>query len=101
MGSVPVDEAEDTEPAWILGARPGPYINESSRSLFMFMGSKVALLALDCRTERMHNEVISDGTWKKIMDRCYDELVKGKTEHLLVLTGVPIAYPRFQWLENM
>lgn len=40
------------EPSWLLGASPGPYIHELSRSVFMFLGMKVAFLGLDCRTER-------------------------------------------------
>jgi hypothetical protein len=94
-------ETEKTEPSWVLGTRPGPYINELSRSLFMFLGGKVALLAVDSRTERTREEVIREDTWKKIMDRCYGEIDKGKVEHLLVVLGVPIAYPRLVWLENM
>ncbi|AEO69973.1 uncharacterized protein THITE_2120744 [Thermothielavioides terrestris NRRL 8126] len=96
-----VDETEKTEPSWILGDKPGPYITERSRSLFMFLGAKVALLAVDARTERTRDEVVREDTWKKIMDRCYDEIDKGKVEHLLVVLGVPIAYPRLVWLENM
>ena len=95
------DETEKTEPSWILGSKPGPYINELGRSLFISLGARVALLAVDCRTERTRDEVLREETWKKIMDRCYAEIVKGKTEHLLVLLGVPIAYPRLVWLENM
>ncbi|KAK3983941.1 hypothetical protein QBC44DRAFT_302245 [Cladorrhinum sp. PSN332] len=96
-----VTETEKTEPSWTLGCRPGPYINEQSRSMFMFLGAKVALLAVDARTERTREEVIREDTWKKIMDRCYGEIDKGKVEHLLVLLGVPIAYPRLVWLENI
>lgn len=50
--SVP-DETEQEEPSWLLGAAPGPYINELSRSVFVFMGRRVAFLGLDCRIERM------------------------------------------------
>ncbi|KAH8899343.1 hypothetical protein GQ53DRAFT_307843 [Thozetella sp. PMI_491] len=96
-----VDEMEADEPSWLMGVRPGPYITEQSRSLFMSLGSKVALLAVDARTERSRETVIRQETWDKIMDRCYNEIVKGKTEHLLVLLGVPIAYPRLVWLENI
>ncbi|KAI1774711.1 hypothetical protein F4818DRAFT_448757 [Hypoxylon cercidicola] len=95
------DETEQSEPSWALGTRPGPYIHELSRSLFMSLGNKIALLAVDCRTERTRDEVVREDTWKKLMDRCYDEMVKGETQHLLVLLGVPIAYPRLVWLENI
>jgi len=67
----------------------------------MSMGGKVALLAVDCRTERTEHDVIGDKTWEKIMNRLYAELRRGQVEHLLVLLGVPIAYPRLVWLENM
>ncbi|KAA8634643.1 hypothetical protein SMACR_02939 [Sordaria macrospora] len=96
-----VDETEKSEPSWILGVRPGPYIQEVSRSMFMFLGAKVALLAVDTRTERTREEVIREDTWKRIMDRCYGEIENGKVEHLLVLLGVPVAYPRLVWLENI
>nr|POE48335.1 uncharacterized protein CFP56_73902 [Quercus suber] len=33
-----VAETENEEPCWLLGASPGPYINELSRSLFMNLG---------------------------------------------------------------
>lgn len=48
-----VDEEIGDEPSWLLGASPGPYIKERSRSVFMFLGRHVAFLGLDCRTERM------------------------------------------------
>ena len=47
------DETSADEPSWLLGAFPGPYISERSRSIFVSLGRHVALLALDCRTERM------------------------------------------------
>lgn len=50
--SVP-DETERDEPSWLLGAAPGPYINELSRSIFVSMSKHVAFLGLDCRIERM------------------------------------------------
>ncbi|KAI1751878.1 hypothetical protein F4782DRAFT_171308 [Xylaria castorea] len=98
--SVP-DENEDSEPSWCLGVKPGPYIHQPSRSLFVSLGARVALLAVDARTERTREEVIHPDTWRKMMDRCYDEIIKGTTQHLLVLLGVPVAYPRLVWLENI
>ena len=55
--SVP-DEGPADEPSWLLGAAPGPYINELSRSIFLSLGKHVAFLALDCRTERMVSNTI-------------------------------------------
>lgn len=96
-----VTETENFEPSWIVGEQPGPYINEQSRSLYMSMGGKVALLAIDGRTERTEHTVIDERTWEKITNRLYAEVRRGQVEHLLVLVGVPIAYPRLVWLENM
>lgn len=94
-------ETEQAEPSWVLGCKPGPYIQQHSRSLYMSMGGGTALLAVDARTERTLDEVVREDTWKKIIDRCYAEINKGQTRHLLVLLGVPIAYPRLVWLENI
>lgn len=49
--SVPAESSAD-EPSWLLGALPGPYINDLSRSIFLSLGKHVAFLGLDCRTER-------------------------------------------------
>lgn len=89
-----VPETENSEPSWILGLEPGSYIKELSRSIFVPMGGKVALLAVDCRTERTAHQVLQDKTWEKIMNRLYAEIRRGQVEHLLVLLGTLIAYPR-------
>lgn len=96
-----VSETQQEEPSWLLGASPGPYINELSRSIFMFLGRKVAFLGLDCRTERMRDEILSQRSYDIIFDRCRREIIKGDTKHLIVLLGVPIAYPRLNFLENV
>jgi hypothetical protein len=96
-----IDEGEDTEPQWILGELPGPYMGEVSRSIFTQLGRTIAFLGLDCRTERMNDEIVSAETYHKVFDRLEKDIVKGETQHLIVLVGVPVAYPRMVWLENM
>jgi len=96
-----VAETHREEPSWLLGAKPGPYINELSRSVFMSLGRKVAFLGLDCRTERTRDEILSQESYDIIFDRCRAEIIKGETKHLIVLLGVPIAYPRLNFLENI
>ena len=98
--SVPA-ETEQTEPSWILGKTPGPYIRERSRSVFMHLGQQIAFLGLDCRTERQRDEILTEDSYDIIFDRLEDEIIKGKTKHLVVLLGVPIAYPRLNFLENV
>lgn len=96
-----IPETESTEPSWIIGEKPGPYINEQSRSVYVRIGGKAALLAVDCRTERTEHDVARDETWEKIMNRLYAEMRRGQVDHLLVVIGVPIAYPRLAWLESV
>ncbi|RMZ66878.1 Transcription factor [Pyrenophora seminiperda CCB06] len=92
-------ETEKTEPSWLLGKNPGPYIKERSRSVFMQLGRQVAFLGLDCRTERRRDEILTEDSYDVIFDRLEDEIIKGETKHLIVLLGVPIAYPRLNFLE--
>ncbi|KAF2224233.1 hypothetical protein BDZ85DRAFT_165054, partial [Elsinoe ampelina] len=94
-------ETFQEEPSWVLGASPGPYIHQHSRNVFMFLGRRVAFLGLDCRTERRRDEVLCQGTYDLIFNRCRAEIVKGETKHLIVLLTVPIAYPRLNFLENI
>ena len=96
-----IDEGEETETSWILGAQPGPYIPELSRSIFTFLGRDIAFLGLDCRTERQYDEVVTPETYDKVFARLEKEIIKGETKHLIVLLGVPLAYPRMVWLENL
>ncbi|PWY95159.1 hypothetical protein BO94DRAFT_531069 [Aspergillus sclerotioniger CBS 115572] len=98
--SVP-EETEAEEPSWILGAKPGPYINQRSRHLFMSLGDGVAFLGLDCRTERMTDEIICEETGELIWDRCHQEIVRGETRHLIVSLGIPLAYPRVAVVKNI
>ncbi|GKZ22189.1 hypothetical protein AbraIFM66951_007043 [Aspergillus brasiliensis] len=98
--SVP-EETETEEPSWLLGAKPGPYINQRSRHLFMSLGDGVAFLGLDCRTERMTDEIISEETGELIWDRCHQEIVRGETRHLIVSLGIPLAYPRVAMVKNI
>ena len=40
------------------------------------------------------NEVLSEETCDLMWDRCHREIMKGETKHLIVLSSVPVAYPR-------
>ncbi|KKK12010.1 hypothetical protein AOCH_001262 [Aspergillus ochraceoroseus] len=98
--SVP-EETEVDEPSWLLGAEPGPYINQRSRNIFLSLGGGMALLGLDCRTERMCDEILTEHTTDLIWDRCHRELTKGETKHLIVLSSIPVAYPRVAVVKNI
>ncbi|KAF7181131.1 hypothetical protein CNMCM7691_000260 [Aspergillus felis] len=95
------EETEADEPSWLLGAQLGPYINQRSRNVFLSMGKEIAFLGLDCRTERLSDEILSEQTCDLIWDRCHREIVRGETKHLIVLSSVPVAYPRMAMLKNI
>lgn len=88
------------DPAWILGAKPGPSITELSHSVYTKLGQDVAFLGLDCRTERKLKQIVSEETYKLVFKRLESEIAQDqRVKHLYVLLGVPIAYPRLVWLE--
>ena len=44
---------------------------------------------------------MSEATYRMVLDRCRREIIEGETKHLVLVLGVPIAYPRLVWLENL
>ena len=95
-------EEKVPESSFIVGSRPGPYVEEHSRSLFMRLGSRIALLGIDARTERTRHQVNYPDTYDLIFKRVRSEIAQTTgIKHLIVLLGVPIAYPRLAWLENI
>ncbi len=98
--SVP-NEPENSSKHWIYGSERGPYIHEFSRNTLSWLGPKVALLGFDNRTERRREQVNYEATYARIFDRLERAIVGGETQHLIVLLGIPIAYPRLVWLEEL
>jgi hypothetical protein len=49
----------------------------------------------------MYDEVVSPETYDKVLGRLEKGIIRGETKHLIVLLGIPMAYPRMVWLENM
>lgn len=89
--------------SWIIGNRPGPYVEEKSRSLYMRLGKHMSFLGIDARTERTRHQINYPDTYDLIFSRLATEFSKarGEIKHLILLLGVPIAYPRLAWLENI
>ncbi|KAK8191643.1 hypothetical protein HDK77DRAFT_453382 [Phyllosticta capitalensis] len=95
------EEPEDEE-SFIIGDSPGPYVEERSRSLYAQLGARIAFLGIDARTERTRHQVNYPETYNKIFARVEREFsTNPEIKHLVLLLGVPIAYPRLQWLENI
>lgn len=83
-----------------MGQTPGPYINSKSRSIYARLGRKVAFLGVDARTERTRHQINLPETYDIMFKRLNDELSAApEVKHLMLLLGVPIAYPRLVWLE--
>ncbi|QNQ00233.1 Conserved hypothetical protein [Yarrowia lipolytica] len=95
------DDVED--PSWVLGAKTGPYIHNRSRSIYARLGKSIAFHGLDCRTERKIDQIITRETYQLNFQRIEKELAaaKGEIKHLLLMIGVPMAYPRLVWLERL
>lgn len=91
------------DPSWIVGKTPGPYVEEKSRSLYMRLGKRIAFCGIDARTERTRRQVNYPETYNLIFARLEKELAQSNDaiKHLILLLGVPIAYPRLAWLENI
>jgi len=53
---------------------------------------------LDCRAERRKDQVCSTLQYQYVLDSLYR--LPASVEHLIVQTGIPIAYPRMNFLET-
>ncbi|KIR39592.1 plasma membrane protein [Cryptococcus deuterogattii 99/473] len=81
----------------IIGDKNGPWIPFPSHSLLVYLGPKVTLLALDCRAERKFSQICRPESYSKV----FNEVKKLQgIEQLVILLGVPIAYPRMSFLEH-
>ncbi|KID88108.1 Alkaline phosphatase D-related protein [Metarhizium guizhouense ARSEF 977] len=91
---------------YIRGTKPGPYVAEHSLSLYTRLGARMAMLGIDARTERTRHQVNYPETYEIIFERLRRELSEAVSsgrpiKHLILLLGIPIAYPRLTWLENI
>ena len=97
---------EQDDARFIVGASPGPYVAQCSHSLYMRLGARIGFMGIDARTERTRHQVNYPETYDLIFERVKLELSSAsaglnKMTHLIVLLGIPIAYPRLIWLENI
>ncbi|KAH7088841.1 hypothetical protein FB567DRAFT_319102 [Paraphoma chrysanthemicola] len=90
------------DPSYIIGHKPGPYVEERSRSIYCQLGARIAFAGIDARTERTRHQINYPETYRLLFDRLDKEYTANKDlKHLILLLGVPIAYPRLAWLENI
>ncbi|MBW0483761.1 hypothetical protein O181_023476 [Austropuccinia psidii MF-1] len=82
----------------ILGG-PGPYIPFRNHSFLCYLGPRVRLLLLDCRSERKKDQVCSPQTYQIIFEACRN--LPLDVAHLVVQLGIPIVYPRMVFAERL
>ncbi|KAI8956735.1 hypothetical protein F5Y11DRAFT_138795 [Daldinia sp. FL1419] len=92
--------------SYIIGSSPGPYVAQHSMNMFSKLGARIAFMGVDARIERTRHQVNYPETYDLIFGRVQDELgaaiAAGRPfRHLILLLGIPIAYPRLTWLENV
>ena len=63
------------------------------------LGPDIALLALDCRGERTKFDVCRPKSYDIVFTELY-RAIPDSVKHLLVVTGVPIIYPRLSTFES-
>lgn len=90
---------DPTDSSFILGSSPPPYIPYRSHTILTFFGPRTALLALDTRAERTKTQIVSQETYATVFNELRMSLPP-TIKQLVVLLGVPIAYPRMNFIEN-
>ncbi|BGP37930.1 hypothetical protein JCM10450v2_001867 [Rhodotorula kratochvilovae] len=108
-----VDEMDGTRPESAVGipsvnthssksliiGGDGAFIPYPNHSFLSYLGPKMYIVMVDWRSERRYDQLASKTTYERI-ERAIDALPPG-VEHLVVLLGVPIAYPRMVAIENI
>nr|POE47572.1 uncharacterized protein CFP56_00903 [Quercus suber] len=98
-----VMKTQHEDPSYIIGRKPGPYVEERSRSIYSQLGKSIAFVGIDARTERTRHQINYPETYDQIFEHTSKQIgaSNGAIKHMILLLGVPIAYPRLQWLENI
>lgn len=79
--------------------RTGMFIeNSSSYSVISSLGTRMSVLMLDTRHQRSREHVVLDEEWDVTFAAL--EKLPPSVRHLLVVTGVPIIYPRLASVES-
>ncbi|CAO3698263.1 unnamed protein product [Rhizopus microsporus] len=64
------------------------------------LGPDIGFIALDCRGERTKHDICKPSTYDSVFEHLRS-MMPSTIKHLLVLTGVPIIYPRLTLFENL
>lgn len=80
-----------------------PFLDGQPGLSCAFKLGKVTALVLDLRTERSRKQIISEPTWRAVNDwlgALQPAGNDGHPDHLLVLSSVPVAYPKLSTAEG-
>ncbi|CEH17527.1 hypothetical protein CBOM_03941 [Ceraceosorus bombacis] len=92
-----LDDKNHINKSVIIGA-PAAYVQIPHHSILSYLGPKQYILLVDCRAERKVAQVCSEQSYKKLFDAV--RALPPGVEHLTILLGVPLAYPRMVFLER-
>lgn len=102
LGVGPTGDSATTDPSFITINKNGPYIHYPAKSIYARLGKQIGFLGLDCRTERTKHQICYPQTYTAVFNRLEAEFTANpEIKHLLVMLGVPIAYPRMVWAEML
>ena len=45
-------------------------------------------------------DIMTDDTYDLVWEHCHQQIIKGEIKHLIVLSSVPVAYPRLVSWDN-
>ncbi|KAJ1309680.1 hypothetical protein OPQ81_006444 [Rhizoctonia solani] len=76
----------------------GPWIPAPGHSILTYLGPQTRMLLLDCRAERKKDLVCSQTTYDRIFWHLHQ--IPQQVEHVIIQLGIPIAYPRMNFLET-
>lgn len=80
--------------------RTGMFIEGTkSYSVISHLGKSMSALMLDTRNQRTREHIILQDEWDATFSAL--EKIPRSTRHLLVVTGVPIIYPRLEQVESL
>lgn len=68
--------------------------------LISTLGPDIGVIQIDCRGERTKHDICKPATYDIIFELLQTMMPK-TVKHLLVLTGVPLIYPRLTLFENL
>ena len=80
--------------------RQAPLYGELSGHLFTQVNERIAVVAVDARSERTTEQIVPQSGWDFLFRRMHEHWRPG-TRHLLFVVPVPIIFPRMHTMERV